>query len=92
MAKLVRVDAPGTYICVGGKMVPMIPAEVDKKDGTIKKYHADISKAIDRKDPDAELKLLRAENADLQRKVDALAGAINEMQAGEAKSGQKSKS
>ena len=89
MAKMIRADAPATYICVGGKMVPVLATKADKN-GNITKYHADVSKAIDKSNPDAEIALMKKENLDLQRKVEALAEALEEIrQSGEPKNKKK---
>lgn len=81
------VAAPGTYICVGGKMIPMRAVKVDAS-GKVTKYRADVKKAIDPSKGDARVEVLEMQNAEMTQQLKAMQAAMDELIA-EMRSGKK---
>lgn len=89
--KSAGVDAPATYICVGGKMIPMRAVEVDAN-GRVTKYHADIKKAIDPSKADARVEVLEMQNTEMAKELAAMKAGMDDLIAelrGDKKNGKK---
>jgi len=78
--KAVQVkQGPATYICVGGKMVPMMAAKIDKETGKVLKYKADVRRTIDPGADDERVALLEAENQRMDEELKAVREALDEL-------------